>query len=359
MMIFSSVLIAFTFIFNFFSSSPAVSSDPAMIKINQQPWYSQSHHNKEDETFINIWGEEERPGTFKLLNWVVSSMFFSSEAYKLPPFQSINPDVLKKENDSIRVTWIGHATALVQMSGQNIITDPMFSDRASPVSFSGPKRLVVLPITIEKLPSIDVVIISHSHYDHCDEASLKELNQKFKPLFIVPLKMKSLLNEWDITNVIELDWWQYADFNGIRYHSTPARHRSNRGVLDVNEILWSSWMIEEKDSGRKVYFGGDTGYSAHFKEIGEKLGTPDVALLPIGAYLPRWLMQYNHVTPDQSVQAFVDLGAKYMVGIHWGTFDLADEPFDEPGRIVPEIVKEKSISSERVKILPIGGMVNF
>ncbi len=333
--------------------------NPPKIAIRNYAWYSDSHHIKEEDKFQNIWGKEESPGTWKTIKWVSSNIAMKSEAQNIPPLIKINPENLKKVTDSIEVYWVGHATAIVKMNQQTIITDPIFNERASIVSFSGPKRLVGFPITIDEIPQINTVIISHSHYDHCDKESLVALKNKFNPLFIVPLKLKSILNGWGITNVIELDWWQFIEVDGIRYSSTPNRHRSNRGILDINETLWSSWMMENLTNGKKVYFAGDTGYSPHFSEISEKLGSPEVALLPIGAYQPRWLMQYVHVTPQESVQAFLDLGATHMVGIHWGTFDLADEPFDEPGKIVPEIAKEKGIPVDRIHILPVGGEITF
>lgn len=336
-----------------------VNKIPPNNTVNRYPWYSDSHHLKKENTFQNIWGKEENPGTWKTMKWAFTNIALGSEEYKVPETVKINPEELKKNSDSTEVYWIGHATSLVKMNGKVIITDPIFNERASIVSFSGPKRLVDFPITVDQIPQINTVIISHSHYDHCDKKSLVALNDKFNPLFIVPLKMKALLNDWGISNVIELDWWEYIDVDGIRYSSTPNRHRSNRGLFDINEILWSSWMMENLQNGKKVYFAGDTGYSSHFKEIGEKLGSPDIALLPIGAYLPRWLMQHVHVTPQESVQAFLDLGAKQFVGIHWGTFDLADEPLDEPGKIVPEIAKEKGIGLEKVHILPIGGKFSY
>jgi len=337
----------------------SVNGNSPDIVVNRYPWYSQKHHLADVEKFQNIWGAEENPGTWKTMKWAFTNIVLGSEEYKLPEVVRINPETLGKTSDSIEVYWIGHATTLIKLNNKVIITDPIFNERASVVSFSGPKRLVDFPITLDKIPQINTVIISHSHYDHCDKNSLIAIHDKFKPLFIVPLKMKSLLNEWGITNVIEMDWWEYIDVDGVRYSSTPNRHRSNRGLFDINETLWSSWMMENLQNGKKVYFAGDTGYSSHFKEIGEKLGSPDIALLPIGAYLPRWLMQHVHVTPQESVQAFLDLGAKHMIGIHWGTFDLADEPLDEPRKIVPEITKEKGISIEKIHILPVGGVFSY
>lgn len=329
------------------------------IPINIQPWYSTTHHNEDNDGFRNIWGEEVRPFPLKILGWVTARTFESKEYNNLTTVTKINPNNLSNDSSLVRVTWIGHASNLIQIGGKNILADPVFSERVSPVSFIGPKRRVELPISMDSLPNINTVIISHSHYDHCDKESLVRLNETYHPLFIVPLKLKELLNEWDITNVIELDWWQFIDVDGIRYHCTPARHRSNRGLLDENEILWSSWMIENLTTQKKIYFAGDTGYSSHFSEIYTHLGAPDIAILPIGAYQPRWLMQYVHVEPKQSIQAFLDLKATHFIGMHWGTFDLAEEPFDEPGKIIPEIAKENHIPSSLVHILPIGGSLEL
>lgn len=327
--------------------------------VQKYPWYSTVHHNQNEDGFHNIWGEETHPGFWKIFKWGASNVLFNSEEYKLPDVVKIDSADLAKQTDSIEVYWIGHATSVIKIRNQTIITDPIFSERASVVSFAGPKRLVDFPVTIDQIPKINAVIISHSHYDHCDKNSLQQLDDKFHPVFIVPLKMKNLLNEWGITNVVELDWWQYVDLNGIRYNCTPARHRSNRGLTDINEILWSSWMMIDLTSNKKIYFGGDTAYSPHFGEISDRLGNPDIALLPIGAYIPRWLMQYVHVTPQESIQAFLDLKATHFIGIHWGTFDLAEEPLDEPSRVIPQLASEKGIELNRIHVLKIGGKFSF
>lgn len=226
------------------------------------------------------------------------------------------------------VTFINHASFLFQLKELNVLTDPIFSDRASPFSFMGPKRVRSPGLKIEELPKIDVVIISHNHYDHLDLASLTALDAKFHPLFLVPLGDEKLLKEAGIQNVREMDWWEEQTIRDYRIVFTPAQHWSARGAFDKCESLWGSYFI--LSSTFKAYFGGDTGYSTHFAKIRERLGAPDLALLPIGAYMPAELMQINHMNPQEAVVAHRDLNSGFSIGMHFGTFPLTDEGLNEP-----------------------------
>jgi L-ascorbate metabolism protein UlaG (beta-lactamase superfamily) len=230
-----------------------------------------------------------------------------------------------KEN----VMWVGHSTLLLNHSELTIMTDPQFSGRASPLLFMGPKRVTPPPFDIADLPRIDVVVISHNHYDHLDEASISEI-AKTQPNveFLVPLGLKSLLEEWGAKNVTELDWWQQMKHKGVTIQPTPVQHWSKRTFFDRNKTLWSGWMIQWNDFA--FYFAGDAGYSSDFQETVKKLGKPDLAAIPIGAYEPRDFMKSAHINPDEAVKVFSDLGAKYAIGIHWGTFKLTMEPMNEP-----------------------------
>jgi len=233
------------------------------------------------------------------------------------------------EEDEVFITFINHATELIQLQGLNIITDPIFSKRAGPVSWFGTKRIRPPGLLFESLPKIDVVIISHNHYDHMDLPSLRKLWKNDEPLFIVPLGNAKLLKAEGITRIIELDWWQTYSLNA--FHSitlTPAQHWSGRTLFDHCKALWGGYLIISKSL--KIFFAGDTGYNSHFQEVRERYGEIDVSILPIGAYEPRWFMQEQHMNPAEAVQAHLDLGAKLSIGMHCGTFPLANEGPDEP-----------------------------
>ena len=250
------------------------------------------------------------------------------------------------------ITWIGHATLLVQVDGLNVLTDPTWSDRAGPTSWIGAQRVTAPGLAFEDLPRIDVVTISHDHYDHLDLPTVKRLAADHNPLFLVPLRMKAWFADNDMHRVEELDWWEEREVRGVRFVCTPAQHFSQRSLWDGNHRLWASWAILGRE--RRFYHGGDTGYFAGFKEIGRRLGPFDVAALPIGAYLPPSIMRLVHTTPEEAVQAFEDLDARIILGMHWGTFDLADEPLDQPPvRMLAEI-RRRAIAPQRAWILKIG-----
>lgn len=250
------------------------------------------------------------------------------------------------------ITWIGHATLLVQMEGLSVLTDPQWSDRAGPTSWLGSKRLGPPGLAFEDLPRIDVVVISHDHYDHLDLPTVRRLAATHDPLFVVPLGMKAWFADNGMTRVEELDWWQERLHRGVRFVCVPAQHFSQRSLWDGNRRLWVSWAIVAP--GKRLYFGGDSGYFAGFKEAGRRLGPFDVAALPIGAYLPPEIMKLVHLTPEEATQAFVDLDAKVMLGMHWGTFDLAEEPLDEPPTRMLAEIRRRGIDPSRAWILKIG-----
>lgn len=226
------------------------------------------------------------------------------------------------------VTFINHATFLIQYQDLNILTDPLFSQRTSPVSFLGPGRVREPGVKIEELPKIDVVVVSHNHYDHLDLEALKILDGKFKPLFLVPLGDEKLLKEAGLQNVREMDWWQEQVVREHKIVFTPSQHWSARGPFDKCKSLWGSFYILSPNF--KLYFGGDSGYGPHFGNIRLRLGAPDLSLLPIGAYAPRYFMKYHHMNPEESVKAHQDLNSGLTIGMHFGTFQLSDEPVGEP-----------------------------
>jgi L-ascorbate metabolism protein UlaG (beta-lactamase superfamily) len=263
--------------------------------------------------------------------------------YKLP---------LLGAHDKGILTFVNHATFLIQLPGLNVLTDPLFSERASPLTFMGPKRAREPGISFEDLPAIHVVLISHNHYDHLDIKSLERLDGKFHPLFIVPLGNMKLLKDQGIQNVIELDWWQDYQLRDTKITFAPSMHWSARGLFDKNETLWGSFMID--NGQKKIYFAGDTGLGSHFLQIKSRLGAPDIALLPIGAYLPRDFMKPHHMNPQDAVQAHLDLGSAKSIGMHFGTFQLTDEGMEDPVKELAKAREEKKISEEVFRVLDQG-----
>ncbi|MDG2278798.1 MAG: MBL fold metallo-hydrolase [Pseudomonadales bacterium] len=227
------------------------------------------------------------------------------------------------------VTWIGHSSLLIQMDQVTFLTDPIWSNRPSPIPFIGPSRFVEPGLAIDDLPPIDFVLISHNHYDHLDVPTLKVLAERNSGTkFFVPLGNAELLRNHGITRVEELDWQQSSAFLDVTVYCLPAQHWSKRGLIDDNRALWASWAVIGPD--KRFYFAGDTGYFSGFKSIGRQLGPFDLAAVPIGAYEPRQMMRDSHMNPEEAVLAARDLKADKALAMHFGTFDLSDEPLAEP-----------------------------
>jgi L-ascorbate metabolism protein UlaG (beta-lactamase superfamily) len=226
------------------------------------------------------------------------------------------------------VTFIGHSTFLIQTAAGNILTDPMYSERASPLSFIGPRRVRRPAVAFDDLPPIAVVLLSHNHYDHCDRSTLSALDERWNPLVVTPLGNAPLLRSFEVRRIEELDWWQRSARAPMPVTLTPAQHFSARTPFDRNRALWGGFMFEA--GGKRIFFAGDSGYGPHFTAIRQRLGSPAVALLPIGAYEPRWFMREIHMNPEEAVQAHIDVGAAHSIGMHFGTFQLTTEGIDDP-----------------------------
>ncbi|MGQ0622825.1 MAG: MBL fold metallo-hydrolase [Panacagrimonas sp.] len=239
------------------------------------------------------------------------------------------PPPVRVDNGALRVTFINHATVLIQADGVNILTDPIWSERASPVRWAGPRRFVAPGIAFESLPKIDAVLISHDHYDHLDLPTLLRLREHSDPTYVVGLGQGALLRKHGLQRIVELDWWQSWPMpNGCALSAAPSKHWTGRFGAQKNRSLWLSFVIVT--GGGPVYFAGDTGYGPHFIQTREKFGAMRYAILPIGAYLPRWLTDYQHMDPTQAVQAHLDLDSAASMGVHFGTFELSDEGQHQP-----------------------------
>jgi L-ascorbate metabolism protein UlaG (beta-lactamase superfamily) len=250
------------------------------------------------------------------------------------------------------LTFIGHATFLIQTAAGNILTDPMYSGRAGPLNVFGPRRVRQPAVRFEDLPPIATVLLSHNHYDHCDLRTLGTLAKRFDPVVVTPFGNGALVRSSGIRRVEELDWWQDAAASILPITVTPARHFSARGPLDRNRALWGGFVLAPR--GKRIFFAGDTAYGPLFCDIRQRLGPIDLALLPIGAYEPRWFMQAVHMNPAEAVQAHIDLDASESVGMHFGTFQLTAEGIDEPLRALDDARRARNVPPSRFRTLGFG-----
>jgi N-acyl-phosphatidylethanolamine-hydrolysing phospholipase D len=248
------------------------------------------------------------------------------------------------------LTWIGHSTFLVRMDGATFLTDPMFSDRASPFSFAGPRRAVPPGVPLPTLPPVDFALLSHDHYDHADRPSVRALSAR-GTTFLVPPGLGAWV-ERQGGKAVEIAWWHSLELGGLRIHAVPARHFTGRSLFDRNRRWCTGWVVT--GASRRFYFVGDTGYAPDFVTIGERLGPIDLATVPVGAYLPAGMMHPIHITPEEAIQVALDAGAHRVVAMHFGTFDLADEPMDEPARRFRAEAERLGLWPDRAWILKVG-----
>ena len=266
-----------------------------------------------------------------MLRWQWQRLRYGVPAIPQGGFATSSPEIARPHvaTGECRITWLGQSGFFIQIDNLNLLTDPVLSRRASPFGAIGPARVVNAQITIDQMPQIDGLIISHDHYDHLDARTISSLLERFGaglPIF-APLGYRDWFAKMGATNVTECDWWESAALGRAELTCLPAQHWTRR-AFDISKRLWGSWMI--RTPPRSVYFCGDSGYCPAFKEIRERAGAPDIALIPIGAYEPRWFMRAAHMNPEEAVQTFLDLGASEFVAMHWGTFRLTDEPMLEP-----------------------------
>jgi L-ascorbate metabolism protein UlaG (beta-lactamase superfamily) len=254
--------------------------------------------------------------------------------------------------DRISTTFIGHSTFLLQIGGVRVLTDPIWSERCSPVPFAGPRRVRRPGQSLDALPGIDIVLVTHNHYDHMDLPTLRQVRARWTPRVVTGLRNARHLGTANIRSAVELDWWQSIELLGARVTYVPAQHFSSRGLHDRDRCLWGGFVVEA--GGAVVYFAGDSGYCPYFAEIGRKFPRIDLALLPIGAYEPRWFMRRNHMDPVEAVRAHLDLGARRGIGMHFGTFQLTDEAIDAPLLALREAREQAGVADADFDVLAFG-----
>lgn len=257
-------------------------------------------------------------------------------------------------DDGAVATWIGHATFLLRSARSNVLFDPVFSERASPVAWAGPLRVHAPGVPFEALPTIDAVLLSHDHYDHCDTDSLTRLARKHQPQFLAPLRHRDLLAKTGAERIAELDWWEsHSLAEDVTVTLTPSKHWSNRFGTPKNYRLWGGFFLQLGQ--KKIWFVGDSGYDAEMvRAVRERCGSPDLALVPIGAYSPRWFMAPMHMNPEEAVRLHIAVGARLSIGMHWGTFQLTDEGRDDPPVALAAAADAARLDPEAFRVLAPG-----
>jgi L-ascorbate metabolism protein UlaG (beta-lactamase superfamily) len=305
------------------------------------------------ERFFNPAGDQARP-IGDVITWQRTRE--RSVWPEAVPLTSYPPPPAQVSPGAIAATFVGHSTFLLRTANTVILTDPMFATHAGPFGRLGPRRVRPPALSLDSLPIPDIVLVSHNHYDHLQPSSLRRCAQGAEPYFITPLGLGSFLRRLTLQNVIELDWWEAADLgDGRTVTCVPAQHFSARTPFDRNRTLWCGFVLETETG--TVYFAGDSGYGPHFKEIGRRCPSIDLALLPIGAYEPRWFMRPVHMNPAEAVQAHVDIGARVSLGMHFGTFQLTDEAIDEPLFALDRALDERDIPDGDFTTLDFGETV--
>lgn len=270
--------------------------------------------------------------------------------------------VIDYDPNKPHVTWINHSSFLISLNGLNFLTDPIWNDRPSPVNFCGPKRRHKPGIRLEDLPKIDYVLISHDHYDHLDKPTVKRLVHLFPHIhWIVPEGVKRWFLKENIYKVDEHQWWEERHLSPhLKITAVPAQHFSGRRGYDLNKTLWLGWVVEDLQLGKRFYFVGDTGYNGHdFKSIGERWGSFDLSMIPIGSYVPRRFMSPVHIEPKDAVRIHQEVGSKLSLAMHWKTFRLSDEPMQQPPYDLYQSLQERKIDPSQFRVLEPGVKLNW
>ncbi len=305
--------------------------------------------------FLNSGGVKAKDA-LDVLKWLVNR---KRGAWKQNTDEHYGKHPLGQFTDGIRITFINHSTFLIQVDGLNILTDPIWSKRASPFQWVGPKRMKLPGIKFEDLPRIHVVILSHNHYDHLDLQTMRMVFGAHHPRIITPLGIKSFLDQQYITGATEADWWGEFELNNtVQIQLVPAQHFSGRGLLDRDATLWCGYVI--KTSKGNIYFAGDTGYKKQlFQDIGSQCGPIKISLLPIGAYIPNWFMSPIHTSPEESIKIHLDVQSQSSIATHFGTFPLADDGLDEPVEALHSARRKYNLQPEEFLILKEGEAQDF
>lgn len=318
-------------------------SGARLLRLQASPQYRNG-------SFVNV----ERQAPIEITWDYLREQFFGEQRREPTgnvPVIPMEPASLKaKPSIGLRTTWLGHASVLIEIDGHRILTDPVFSLRASPFQFIGPRRLHPPPIRLDQLTGIDAVVISHNHYDHLDEAAIRHLAAQ-GARFFVPLGVGAHMEAWDIpqTQIHEMDWWQEKKLGQLTVTATPNRHYSGRGIFDYKATLWASWSLIGPE--HRLFYSGDTGYSKLFRQIGTRFGPFDLNIIKIGSYGPGASWRDIHMSPEEAIQVHLDVGGKRMLPVHWATFNLGIHAWDEP---IERAVKAATLKNVRLLVPRIG-----
>jgi L-ascorbate metabolism protein UlaG (beta-lactamase superfamily) len=327
--------------------------EPSIVDTPDWRQRTTDHFDVARQRFFNPWRDTEKTAV-DLVRW-----WWTADPRPWPA-QVANgtypPPPGRVSDGQVAVTFVGHASVLARLGGTTLLTDPHFSTHAGAFGRLGAPRVRPPGILREALPPIAVVFVSHDHYDHLDVPSLRWLDVHREPLFVTCLGLRERLRREGLRRVVELDWWETFAVHDTTVTVTPAQHWSKRGVRDEFTTLWGGCHVRHR-GGASLYFAGDSGYAPCFAQVRERLGPPDVALLPIGAYEPRWIMQDNHMNPDEAVRAHLDLGAQTSIAIHHACFRLGDEGFDEPVRDLETARRQHRLPPEAFRVLDVGESV--
>ena len=299
--------------------------------------------------FLNQ-GNARAQNLSSVVKWIYQRQQGPWEDLTVHPVSVVKPP--KKSNPITAIYYINHSSFLIQLDGKNILTDPVFSKRVSPFSFAGPRRMQNPGIAFENLPHIDLILLSHNHYDHLDLLTVRRLQTKHDPLFLVPLGVKDFLLRKGISKILELDWWNTEHFQDLSITCTQAQHFSGRGLFDRDRSLWCGYSIQGRE--HQVLFIGDTGFGKFFLDFPDRIGQPDVAIIPIGAYKPEWFMHPIHCSPAQAIDIHTLIKSKRSIACHFGTFPLGDDGMKEPPSILRRNLQEKGIPLDSFVILEHG-----
>ena len=324
----------------------------------KNPYYNpyKNHHTPDGFRNVHVAERVKKRG---LMYWAIHELLTPDERF-VPEAVPADMDLIHHPDpDVAQTTWIGHATFLLQYNGVNVLTDPIFSDRASPISFLGPKRKIDAAVELDALPPIDYVLISHNHYDHLDKPSVKALKDS---VFYAPLGLKKWLKKRGVKTVHEMDWYDtdktpFGDAHPSCITFLPGQHFSRRRIWDGNASLWGSWTARIGDF--RFYFAGDTAYMPEFADVGARVGEVDLALVPVGAYEPREILKTVHATPEEAVKIGLHVGAKRILPMHWSTFRLTSEPMAEPGERFRVAAEKAGYNSATAPTLRIGETYSF